>query len=157
MYTCIRMCLYSFVYVCAKTLQLCPTLCNPMGCNQSDSSVHGILQARIMERVAVPLLHGIFRTQGSNLHLMSPALPGGFFTLAPPGKPRLYIHVYKYVYVRNLNLVPDPQSARSVAVRGSSDSSRYWELEHPCGLWFWEHGVWNAEIPEPDNSVLCSC
>ena len=29
--------------------QLCPTLCNPMGCSPPDSSVHGILQARILE------------------------------------------------------------------------------------------------------------
>ena len=33
----------------AKSLQLCPTLCDAMDCNPSDSSVHGILQARIME------------------------------------------------------------------------------------------------------------
>ena len=31
--------------------QLCPTLCGPMDCNQSVSSVHGILQARILEWV----------------------------------------------------------------------------------------------------------
>ena len=33
------------------------------------------------------LLQGIFSTQGLNLHLMSPALAGGFFTTEPPGKP----------------------------------------------------------------------
>ena len=27
--------------------QLCPTLCDPMDCNPPDSSVHGLLQARI--------------------------------------------------------------------------------------------------------------
>ena len=70
MYTCTHTCLYIFVYVCAKLLQLCPTLCNPMGCSGSDSSVREILQARIMEWVAVPLLQGIFPTQGSNLHLL---------------------------------------------------------------------------------------
>ena len=29
--------------------QLCPTLCDPMDCSLPDSSVHGILQARILE------------------------------------------------------------------------------------------------------------
>ena len=34
--------------------QLCPTLCDPMDCSPPGSSVHGILQARIMEWVAIP-------------------------------------------------------------------------------------------------------
>ena len=34
--------------------QLCPTLCDPMDCNPPGSSIHGILQARILEQVAVP-------------------------------------------------------------------------------------------------------
>ena len=33
--------------------QLCPTLCNPMDCSLPGSSVHGILQARILEWVAI--------------------------------------------------------------------------------------------------------
>ena len=46
--------------------QLCPTLCDPMDCNLPGCSVHGILQARILEWVA--LLQGIFMTQWSHLH-----------------------------------------------------------------------------------------
>ena len=34
--------------------QLCPTLCDPMDCSPSGSSVHEILQARILEWVAIP-------------------------------------------------------------------------------------------------------
>ena len=34
--------------------QSCPTLCNPMDCSQPGSSDHGILQARILEWVAMP-------------------------------------------------------------------------------------------------------
>ena len=41
---------------CTKSLQSCPTLCDPMDCNLPGSSVHGILQARILEWVAMPLL-----------------------------------------------------------------------------------------------------
>ena len=54
-------------------------LCDPMNCSPPGSSVHGILQARVLEWVAF-LLQRIFPTQGSNLSLMSSALPGGFFT-----------------------------------------------------------------------------
>ena len=39
--------------MCAKSLQLCPTLCDPMDNSQPDFSVHGILQARILEWVAI--------------------------------------------------------------------------------------------------------
>ena len=42
----------------AKSLLSCPTLFNPMDCNPLDSSVHGILQARILEWVAVPSSRG---------------------------------------------------------------------------------------------------
>ena len=34
--------------ICAKLLQWCLTLCNPMDCSPPGSSVHGILQARIL-------------------------------------------------------------------------------------------------------------
>ena len=40
--------------MCAKSLQSCLTLCHPMDCNLPGSSVHGILQARILEWVAYP-------------------------------------------------------------------------------------------------------
>ena len=46
------------VYVLAKSLQLCPTLSNPMDCSPPGFSVHGILQARILEWVAVSFSRG---------------------------------------------------------------------------------------------------
>ena len=46
--------------------QLCLTLWDPMVCSPPGSSVHGILQAGILEWVAFPLLQGILPTQGSN-------------------------------------------------------------------------------------------
>ena len=39
--------------MCVLDAQLCLTLCNPMDCSSPGSSVHGILQARILEWVAV--------------------------------------------------------------------------------------------------------
>ena len=44
--------------------QSCPTLCDPVDCSPSDSSVHGILQARILEWVAIPFSsEGVKRSQ----------------------------------------------------------------------------------------------
>ena len=62
--------------------QSCPTLCNPI-----DYTVHGILQARILEWVAFPLFQRIFPTQGSN-----PGLPNCgqiLYQLSHRGSPRI--------------------------------------------------------------------
>ena len=37
----------------AKLLQSCPTLCDPMDCSLSGSSIHGIFQARVLEWGAI--------------------------------------------------------------------------------------------------------
>ena len=37
----------------AKSLQSCPTLCDPMDCSLPGSSVHGIFQARVLEWIAI--------------------------------------------------------------------------------------------------------
>ena len=50
-------------------IQSCLTLLYPVVCSPPDSSVRGILQARILEWVAIPFSRGIFLTQGSDLGL----------------------------------------------------------------------------------------
>ena len=57
--------------VCVSVLvfRSCLTLCNPMDCSPPGSSVHGILQARVLEWVAI-LLQGIFLTQQLNFGLL---------------------------------------------------------------------------------------
>ena len=50
----------------SKVTQSCLTVCNPMDCSLPGFSVHGILQARILEWVAISLSRGIFPTQGLN-------------------------------------------------------------------------------------------
>ena len=64
--------LYPFLnWVTVKVAQSCPTLCDSMDCSLPGSSVHEILQARILEWiVSHSLLQGIFPTQGSNLGLL---------------------------------------------------------------------------------------
>ena len=48
----------SFMKVKVLVAQLCPTLCDPMDCSLPGSSVHGILQARILEWVAIHFSRG---------------------------------------------------------------------------------------------------
>ena len=47
-----------YIHVCAESLQLCLTLCDPMDYRPPGSSVHGILQARILEWAAIPSPRG---------------------------------------------------------------------------------------------------
>ena len=52
------------VCVCVKSLQSCPTRCNPMDCSLLGSSVCGILQSRILEWVAMLFSWGSSRPRG---------------------------------------------------------------------------------------------
>ena len=61
------------------------TLCDPMDCSPPDSSVHSILQARILEWVAISFSRGFSQPRVSTLSLASPALQ---VDSLPPGKPR---------------------------------------------------------------------
>ena len=55
-----------------------------MAYSPPDSSVHGILQARILEWVAMPSSGDL---PDPGIKPVSPALAGGFFTAEPPGSP----------------------------------------------------------------------
>ena len=85
---------YMCVCVCVCVVaQSCPTLCDPVDCSSPGSSVHGVLQARILQWVAVPSPGDLPNPRGIEpmslclLYWQASSLP-----LAPPGKP--YIHVY---------------------------------------------------------------
>ena len=58
--------------MCAKLLQSCLTLCDSIDCSLPGSSVHGILQARILEWVAVSSLRGLPDPRIEPACLMSP-------------------------------------------------------------------------------------
>ena len=96
----------------AKSLQSCPTLCNRTDGSPLGSPIPGILQARILEWVAI-LLQGIFLTQGSNpsvLHWQAGSLP-----LAPPGKP----HIYTATATKSLQSCPTLCDPRDGSPPGS--------------------------------------
>ena len=62
------------------SLQSCPTLCDPMDCSPPMLFCPWDSPGKNIGVGCHVLLQGIFLTQGSNPHLMSPALAGGFFT-----------------------------------------------------------------------------
>ena len=91
-----------FVCVCV-CVQLCLTLCHPMDCSPPGSSVHGILQARILEWVAMLSLQGIILTQWSNPSLLHWQV--GSLSLVPPGKPFPSLYPTAFLHKCNLSVL----------------------------------------------------
>ena len=79
----------------------CPTLCDPVDCSPSGSSVHGLLQARILEWAAIRFSRGSSRPRDGTRVFWglpdsgmepcgSPALQADSLPSEPPGKPVSY-------------------------------------------------------------------
>ena len=68
--------------LCCVT-QLPPTLCDPMDCSPPGSSVHGVLQARILQWVAMPSSQGSSQPRDQT---QSPTLQADSLPSEPPGK-----------------------------------------------------------------------
>ena len=82
--------------------QLCPILCDSRYCSLSGTSVHGILQARILERV-------VFSPPGDlsnpETELVSPEMEGGFFTTEPSGNIKV-VQIYKQIlYASRVSII----------------------------------------------------
>ena len=71
----------------SEVTQSCPTLCDPMDCSLSDSSVHGIFQARVLEWIAISFSRGSSRPR--NRTLVSPIAGRRFYSLSHQGSPYL--------------------------------------------------------------------
>ena len=107
----------------AKLLRSCPTLCDRMDCSPPGSLVYGILQARILEWIAMPSSKGSSQARVESAVLTSPALAGGFFTTsAQKGSPKK---------VGEAVLLQPPAELAVPAAPGvmpSSPSSQHWGL-----------------------------
>ena len=85
-------CAYVCMFLCVLVTQSCLTFCGPMDCSPLGSSVHGILQARILESQ-------LFFSPGDlpdpGIELRSPALRTDSLLTEPPGK--LYQGIITYI------------------------------------------------------------
>ena len=88
-----------YVHACMRvqSLQSCPTLCNPMDCSPPGSSVHGILQARILERVAMAFSRGFSQVRDWTRICCSSCIAGGFFTHWEATWEANYVHIIHYL------------------------------------------------------------
>ena len=113
----------------AKSLQSCLTLCGPMDCRLPGSSLHGILQARILEWVAI--CFSTMRTRGTPNHFSVHEIKAPFMKILGHNLP--FYHVafalpQKWLWLHQFSSV---QFSHSVV----SDSLRPHELQHdrpPC-------------------------
>ena len=98
-----------------------------MDCSPPDSSVHGILQARKLDWVAMPSSRGIFPTQGSN-----PGLPRCrqiLYCLSPQGSPLMRLTVHNFACSH-----PQPGICREGTwgpLLGPCWDAAPWERSHP--------------------------
>ena len=67
-----------------EVAQSCPTLCNPVDCSLPGSSLHGILQARILQWLPFPAPGDL---PDPGIEPRTPSLRADSLTSEPPGKP----------------------------------------------------------------------
>ena len=121
----------------SEVAQSCPTLCDPVDCSPPGSSVHGILQARILEWVAISFSRGSSwprdQTQVSRI-------AGRHFNLWATfsGRQRKYHQCYQ---AKMLN----EQGCRSSAEQDGQDLAGLWCSSQPM--------VSLSEGSFPSNSV----
>ena len=91
--------LLNCVCVCVLVAQPCPTLCDPINCSSPGSSVHGILQARILEWQPFPSSRDLLdqEIQPRSLALQADSLPP-----EPPKKPFIELDSSNSKRVQNL-------------------------------------------------------
>ena len=87
----LRYSLFYFSFISSKVVkvqvlvaQSCPTLCDPKDWSLPDSSVHRVLQARILGWVAISFSRGSFQPR---VWTWVSRIAGRFFPSEPPGKP----------------------------------------------------------------------
>ena len=104
-----------------------------MDCSPPGSFVHGILQARIMEWVAIPFSRG---TSWPRIKPRSPAMQADFLPSEPPGKPELTRNNSNFLFDNYTIIVLSVQfSSVQFSHSVMSDSLRPHELQHarpPC-------------------------
>ena len=86
---------------CAQLLQSCPTLYDSLDCSPPRSSLHGILQARILEWVATPSSRG--SSQPRDRTRVS-YIVGGFSATQSPGKLRIIKKEIRGIHTGNWDI-----------------------------------------------------
>ena len=109
------------VYLCVQSLRVTSNSLWPLNCSLPGSSVHGILQARILEWVAMPSSRESSWPRDQT-HIS--CIAGGFFTAEPPRKPN--IDNTSLYYFRNILNTLESNWSQQDVVR-----NKLWIPSHP--------------------------
>ena len=134
-----------------RFVQSCLTLCNAIDCSLPGSSVHGIPQARVLERIAIPFSRGSSQPRESNLSL--PHCRQIPYCLSHQGSPGMWeIIIYWWLCPFNATAwmqVTEPwRICWALVWRGSFLENflsfvscfplpLFFEFPHPCVKHFW--------------------
>ena len=119
---------------CCLVTKLCPTACDLMDCSPPGSSVHGILQARILEWVAISFPRGSSWPRGQTHVSCVSHIGGEFFTVELPGKPMMeYYLALKKEW--NNAICGNMDGPRDYLTQWSKpDKGKYHKISLICGI-----------------------
>ena len=122
---CVCIYTHTYIYSGAQSLSLVCLFCDPMDCSPSGSSVHGISQGRVLEKVAIPFSRGYSEP---GVRPGPPALVGGFY---PPqshqGTPYVCVCMCVCTHARSVTSVVSQLAKNPPAIRETWVRSRGWE------------------------------
>ena len=132
--------------ICAKSLQSCLTLCDSMNCSPPGRSVHGILQARISEWIAIPFFRGSSWPRDWTWVSCISCIVGRFFITEPPAKPLHLSRALNFFFyfscwtAADFIWSQDIVDGRKLIVNLSCFSIPWWAVQKESFLY---HSLWN--------------
>ena len=136
------------------------TLGNPMDCSPSGSSIHGVLQARILEWVAIPFSRDL---PDPGIELRSPVLQADSLVSEPPGKSsvimwpsnstlrymlkideNMYSNKYLWTNIHSNNIHNNPK------VKTTQMSTNCWMKT----WWMMKTDAWKLNMTYPYNGII---
>ena len=137
-------------YEHAKSLKSCPTLFDPMDCSPQGSSIHGILQARTLEWVAISFFSGppqpMYQTHRP-LHWQADSL-----SLAAPGNLPFLWRIFWWFFCFSFQHF---KYVTPLAFCFHSFLSRIWCNSYPCFLIRKVFLLWFLFLDVSQEFVFC--
>ena len=132
-----------------ESLQSCLILCDPMDYSLPGSCVRGVLQASILEWVAISSSRGIFPTQGLSPHLLCLLhWRVGLLPLAPPGKPGTWVSCTAGRFF-TVGATGNSRDARG-QTKSKQQITVWYEscVKYPFCNFAFGSSTWNAHLPQ---------
>ena len=131
--------------------QSCPTLCDSMDCSPPDSSVHRILQARILEWVAMPSSR---RSSQPRDWTQVSHIAGGFFIVWATWEAQEYLEWVAYPFSRGFSWSRDRTGVSCIAGRFFTSWATRKEIKEELKKWRNVSCSWIGRLNTVKISIL---